>query len=216
MATRLYLLNQSPESADAPTSGDKSTTLPAGTSNGTTPGEFYMGLTIGTAQASYGFTSIAQTAQQSGTYRRWSSSKLTAQTVSANTWTFFFGADESNGSANFFTSLCVYVWNPAGSSVRGFIYDNAATLGTEWATSQSAQSVTFSGSAVTASDNDYLVCEWWYNATQAMGTAYTGNFYWSGTNETTTGTGNTSVATYLETPQDLNFKLPKSNFIFIM
>lgn len=221
MATRLYLssdlnIDDPFNDPDAPTSGEKSTALPVGIINSSTPANYRLSTTIDTAQNSSGFSSIASTTQQSGVSNRWYSKKLTAQTVSANTWTFFFAATESNNAANAFTSLSVYIWDPVGSSVRGFLYDNSATLGTEWGTSVSAQSVTFSGSAVTASDNDFLVIEWWNNATHSMATSYILTFYWGGTDDVTTGTGNNSVATYLETPQNLNFKKPTSSTIFIM
>lgn len=216
MATRLYFTDTARDANDSPSSGEKSTALPIGTSNGGTPTNLFMSTTIGTSQASTTISTLAQTTQQSGVVRRWISNRLTAQTIDANTWTFFSAAAEDNAQANAFTSLSVYVWNPGNSSVRGFVYDNSATLGTKYATSQSAQSVTFSGSAVTISDNDYLVAEWWYNATQGMTINYVVTQYWNGTNDTTTGTGNTSTATYLETPQNLILKTPKSNFVFIM
>lgn len=217
MATRLYLRATQPATEDKAGSGESSTALPVGTANGTSPTNYNLSLNIGTGQTSWSLNTLAQTAQQSGTVSKWSSNRLVAQTIFANTWTFFFGATESNAAANMFTSLSVYVWSSSGGGfVRGYIYDNAATLGTEWATSQSAQSVTFSGSQVAAQEDDLLVIEWWYNATQGMGTAYTGTGYFDGTNDTTTGTGNTNTATYLETPQDLILKVPKSNFIFIM
>lgn len=217
MTTRLYCLGGSAlPAADAPTSGEKSTALPNGTANGTTPINRLMSPVKGTSLSGVLTTTLAQTARQSGTAIRFISNRLAAQTISANTWTFFSAADESNAAANAYTALSVYVWNPSGSSVRGFIYDNTAELGTEYATSMSAQSVTFSGSAVTAVEGDFLVCEWWYTSAQSMATAYTINHYFAGTDDTTTGTGNTSPATYLETPQDLILRLPKSSAIFIM
>lgn len=220
MATRFYLLTDSAidsfNDPYAPTSGEKSTALPVGDSNSSSPGSYFLSTTIGAGQGSIGYTTLASSTQQSGVARRWYSRQLLPQTITAQTWTFFFGASESNNNANAFTSLSVYVWNPVGSSVRGFIYDNSAALGTEWATSASAQSVTFSGSAVTASDNDILVIEWWNNATQSMATSYTLTQYYGGTDATTTGTGNSSIATYLETPQNLDLKTPKSSVIFVM
>lgn len=217
MATRLFFrTGSSLPTNDAPSAGEKSTALPNGTANGTSPVSRLMSPVKSTAQATSLTTTLAQTARQSGTAIRFVSNRLAAQTINANTWTFFSAADESNAAANVFTALSIYVWNPAGGSVRGFIYDNVAELGTEFNTSQSAQSVTVSGSAVTAVEGDFLVCEWWYTAAQAMATAYTINQYYGGTDDTTTGTGNTSVATYLETPQDLILRLPMSSAIFIM
>lgn len=217
MATRLFFRNEAAlPAADAPTAGEKSTALPNGTANGTSPTSRLMSPVKTATQTSAAVTTLAQTARQSGTVLRFVSNRLAAQTINANTWTFFSAADESNAAANAFSALSIYVWNPAGSSVRGFIYDNVAELGTEFSTSQSAQSLTVSGSAVTAVEGDFLVCEWWYTAAQGMGTAYTVDFFYGGTDETTTGTGNTSTATYLETPQDLILRLPKSSVIFIM
>lgn len=216
MATRLYLRGDILPSVDAPSAGEKSTALPAGTANGTTPTSYHMSPVEGSSQTSVTVTTLAQTTSQTGCLARFVSNRLPSGTISANTWTFFYASDESNGAANMFLSLSIYVWNTSSGIVRGFIYDNASGLGTEWATSQSAQSITVSGNAVTGSAGDLLVCEVWYNSVQAMATAYTGSFYWNGTDDTTTGTGNASTASYLETPQNINLRLPKSSTIFIM
>lgn len=216
MPTRLYLRNDLLPSRDTPVTSEQSTALPIGTAGSTVPINYHMSPVEGLSQTSSSFATLAQNTQQSGTQLRWVSNRLPSVTISANTWTFFYAAAESNAAANLFLSLSVYVWNKAIDDVRGYIYDSSATLGTEWATSQSTQSITFSGNAVTASSGDLLVCEVWHNATQGMSTSYTGTFYWNGTDDVTTGTGNTSTASYLETPQNINLYLPKSNVTFIM
>lgn len=220
MATRLYLRNTTqPTSLGYPTT-EQSTALHVGTANNTTSTAAYdLSTTKGSAQTSVAWTVLNQTALQSGLRPyRWCTEPLFAQTISANTWTFFFKAQESGGQANMFTAASLYVWRPSTSAVVGYLYDNAAALGAEWSTTAggSAQSVTFSGSAVTAAEGDIIVFEWWYRMTAVSASAYTGTAYFDGTNETTTGTGNTSCATYIETPQNLAIKSPRTSIVFIM
>lgn len=216
MATRLFLRNDLLPTRDEPTSGEKSTALPVGTAGSTTPNDYHMSPVKGSSEVNQVTATLAQNTQQSSNPYRWTSNRLPTVTISANTWTFFFGSLESNAAANIFVSLSVYVWDKSTETVRGYIYDSSTQLGTEWGTTKSAQSFTFSGSSVSATAGDLLVCEVWHNAIQGMSTSYNGTFYWDGTDDTTTGTGNTSVASYLETPQDINLILPKSRITFIM
>jgi hypothetical protein len=204
-----------------PTTGEKSTALPTGTLNVDISNEYYLSTSKTTFNGSdiqFQITSLAQTATQSSTWgNRFSSeSLLSAQTISANTWTIFYKSDEANNNANAFLGMSIYVWRPTTNSVVGFIYDSTTQLGTEFGTTASTQSVTVSGSAVTANRGDILVCEPWTIASQGASKSYSINFYIDGTNETTTGTGNTSCAAYIETPQNLNFINPKSSVIFVM
>jgi hypothetical protein len=67
-----------------------------------------------------------------------------------------------------------YVWRPSGGGSKvGTIYDASTALGNEWTTTDEGRVVTFSGSSLTIQDNDVLVFEPWYVATQGMATAYT-------------------------------------------
>lgn len=221
MATRLfwrYVFPGDPSPVYYPTSLEKSTALPTGTFNVDINNEFFLKTQKSTtSDVANQVSSLAQTATQSSTFGfRFSSTLLAAQTISANTWTIFYKAQESNTNANTFLAMSIYVWRPNTSSVVGFIYDSTASLGAEFGTTASTQSITVSGSAVTANRGDILVCEPWYAATQAKATSYTNTLYFDGTDETTTGTGNSSCAAYIETPQNLVFTAPKANAIFIM
>ena len=202
MATRLYFRETTNLNTNYPTTGDKSTALAVGTDGGDFNQNQDLSL-INAAGAATNLTyaSLAQTAQQSAMIARFTSPRLRAQTVNANTWTVVFTADESNGAANAFLAVSAYIWRPSTSSVVGFIRDSATTLGVEF--NNSLQTVTFSGSAVTAEANDILVIEAWNVATQAMATSYTITF-------TTSASG---TQRYIETPQDLAFTSNSQVFI---
>lgn len=193
MATRFF--TRGVAAPIALSSGDKSTALPVGTDGGDFNQSLALLLTNQATQTDYTYSSLAQTAQQSAMIARHSSAALRAQTINANTWTLLFEGDESNAAANAFLAVSVYVWRPSTSAVVGFIRDSATTLGIEFNASQ--QTVTFSGSAVTAAAGDILVLEAWNVATQGMATSYT--ITWS------VGRVATNVNSYLETPQDLSF-----------
>lgn len=219
MATRFYLRNVN--ATTSPTAGSKSSVFPYGTGNGTTfTNELSLLTTIGSSQTSVSKTTLAQTAEQSGTMvSRFSSEALASQTISANTWEFFFKASESNTNANAFTLQSIYIWRPSTSSVVGYIHESGLGGGSEWGTTAQAQSLSISGSQVVVQDLDILVHEWWYNSTQGAAKSYTVTGFYNGTDATTIGTGNTSTATYLETPQNLTFysaPIQKSSIIFIM
>lgn len=199
MATRFFFRGGSPTVAGSPkaepTTGDKSAVLPVGTDGGDFNAilRFLMLEDSTSANTSNSYATLAQTTQQSAMFARHSSSFLAAQTISANTWTVVFQADESNTAANAFLALSVYVYRPSTNAVVGFIYDSATTLGVEF--SNTVQTVTFSGSAVTAQAGDFLVLEAWNVATQAMATSYNVSWFLSGTTN----------SLYLETPQNLRF-----------
>lgn len=197
MATRLHFRSMTTGTAGKaltfPTTGDKSTALPVGTDGG----DFNQSqdMTKDNAAAAVGLTysTLAQTAQQSAMIARFSSSKLRAQTISANTWTVAFTGSVSNANANAFLAVSLYVYRPSTNAVVGFIRDSATTLGTAFA--GTLQTVTFAGSAVTAAAEDFLVLEAWNVATQAAGKSYTVTF----------NTSVTATPRYVETPQDLSF-----------
>lgn len=204
MATRLFT-----RGTTAPiglTTGDKSTALPVGTDGGDFNQNLALLRTNQATQTDYTYASLAQTAQQSAMIARHSSGELKAQTINANTWTLLFEGNESNGAANAFLAVSVYVWRPSTSSVVGFIRDSATTLGVEFAGAN--QTVTFAGSAVTVQEGDILVLEAWNVATQAMATSYT--ITWS------VGRVGTNIDTYIETPQDLLFLSKEQVQVFII
>lgn len=193
MATRLYT-----RGTTAPiglTAGDKSTALPVGSDGGDFNQGLALLLTTQATQTDYTYSSLAQLTQQSAMIARHSSAALKAQTIDANTWTLLFEGNESDIRANAFLAISLYVWRPSTSSVVGFIIDSATTLGIEF--DGTNQTVTFSGSQVTAAAGDILVLEAWNVATQAKGISYT--ITWS------VGRVATGVDSYLETPQNLSF-----------
>lgn len=202
MATRLFFRETTNLNTDYPTSGDKSTVLPVGTDGGDfNQSQDLSLLNAAGAATNLTYSSLAQTAQQSAMIARFTSPRLRAQSVDANTWTVVFTGDESNNAANAFLAVSVYIWRPSNSSVVGFIRDSATTLGVEF--NNSLQTVTFSGSAVTAEAGDILVVEAWNVATQSMATSYTITF-------TTSASG---TQRYIETPQDLAFTSNEQVFI---
>ena len=205
MATRLYFRETTNLNTNYPTTGDKSTALPVGTDGGDFNQNQDLSLlamfNLVPGPSNLTYSSLAQTAQQSAMIARFTSPRLRAQTVNANTWTVAFTANESNAAANAFLAVSAYIWRPSTSSVVGFIRDSATTLGVEF--NNSLQTVTFSGSAVTAEAGDILVVEAWNVATQGMGTSYTITF-------TTSASG---TQRYIETPQDLAFTSTEQVFI---
>lgn len=210
MATRLYL--HVAAASDPPTAGDKSSALPSGTANANSGASFEslsMNTSIGSSETSKTRTSLAQTADQDGYICRFTTTTLDVnQTISANTWTFSFAADSANANANAFIRLSIYVWRPSSSSVVGYMWDShSATTGeTEWNDLEgNNNTVTVSGSSVSALAGDVIVCEVWYHAAQSKTTAYLNTFYFDGN---TAGGDSPNSASYLETPQNLTFGTP--------
>jgi hypothetical protein len=201
MATRFFFATDT--AAFAPTAGSKSTALPNGTDNSLTANDSQsLLLTANNSAVTETINTLAQTARQSGRFARFTSGSVTAQTISANTWTVVIDPRESNNSADAFLALSAYVWRPSTNSVVGYIYDSNAQIGSEWTTSLSSVTYTFSGSAVSAQLGDVVVIEVWYTAAQAKATSYQVQVRY-----------NTS-SQYLETPQDLNFVIPPRYFFF--
>lgn len=205
MATRFYIRETT--SPFAPTAGDKSTALPVGTDLGDSNQSLALltsNFGLPSVQTDYTVTTSAITTQQSQMMARHTSPKLRAQTISANTWTLAFDASESNGDANAFLAVSFYIWRPSTSAVVGFIRDSATTLGVEF--NGTLQTVTFSGSSVTAAAGDVLTLEAWLVNT--AGKANTRTITWS------IGLVAANTYTYIETPQDLSF-LRSNEFILI-
>lgn len=226
MATRLFLRNTA--ALFPPTAGEKSTALPAGTANNQAGKEsLALSLVKGPAEQTTGFSTLAQTGLQNGLLQRHTSPKLAAQTISANTWTFYHKALESNANANILSVGSIYVWRPGTNSVVGYIYDSSATIDIgyrsaadfEWNNNPAQGGTgTVSGASVVAAAEDVLVYEVWYSATQSMGSTYTGTFYYAGTNDTdiADGTTNASAAAFIETPQNLTFFSTPATYQFLV
>lgn len=145
----------------------------------------------------------AQTARQSGLFAVWVSEPLAAQTVSAQTWTMFVGNQQSNSRADAYTAASLYIWR--SGAVASYIFDAAQQLGSEWTTTTSVESFTASLGSFTLQASDRLVLEVWYTSAQVKAQSYQNTLLWGGNDDTTTGNGNGSPASYISLPQTLNF-----------
>jgi hypothetical protein len=206
VAFKVYLRGTA-YSGTTPTT-EQSTSMPVGTSNSSAYVLKTLAATTGNApSATPGNNTLAQTGQQSGMGFAFVSSGLAAQTIAAATWTFAFGASESNINANCFVVPILYVWRPSGGGSKvGTIYDASTALGNEWTTTDEGRVVTFSGSSLTIQDNDVLVFEPWYVATQGMATAYTIHIDFDGTTEPTEAVSLAGdYASYLSNPNTISF-----------
>jgi hypothetical protein len=203
VATRLYLRDLT--SSNAPTAGEKSAALPVGTFKGNsgTVESLSLSTTKGNSDVSTSITSLAQTAHQDGYIARFTSDPLTAQTIPAQSWTCAIKCQESNASANAFFVLSLYIWRPSTSSVVGYIYDSDTALSTEWPTTAAGRVFTISGAAITTQNNDVLVLEVWYHATQGQSQSYTNRIYYNGATDVTSG--GTGGGSYIESPATLSF-----------
>jgi hypothetical protein len=212
VATRFYLRDT--PSYEAPTAGKKSAVLPvAAVTDGNSGNPFenrslliQKGQTLPDSVISR--SSIANTAHQDQYLGRFTSRKLAAQTITAQTWTLAVATLETNAGANSFTVASVYVWRPGTSSVVGYIYDSDSPLGVEWSTTLDGQVLTFSGAAVTCQLGDVLVMEFWrHAATQGAATAWLQQLNYNG-HVDVLGTTTADPASYLETPQNLTLDTP--------
>ena len=210
--TRLYLRDT--PSYEAPTAGTKSAVLPNAASNDGNSGNPFENRSLLTVRGQtlpdsvITRSSIASTAHVDQYMCRFTSRKLEAQTISAQTWTAAVATLETNANANSVTMLSVYVWRPSNSTVVGYIYDSHTALGTEWSTTLDGQVLTFGGSSVSAQAGDVIVMEFWRHTDgQASGTAYTQQLNYNSYVDVL-GTTTADPACYLETPQGLLFQDP--------
>jgi hypothetical protein len=202
MATRFYFRNIT--SPYAPTAGTKSAVLPNGTDNSLTANDSQSLLLTTDTDVQVDITSLAQTTRQSGRFARFTSNPLVSQTISANTWDYTLRNRESNAPANTYKAGSIYVWRPSTSSVVGYVYDSNAEIGIEWTTIFTNDSSNITGSAVTATNGDVLVCEVWYTAAQGSTKSFTNSIQYN-------------ESSYIETPQDLDFVNIKENiFAYII
>jgi hypothetical protein len=211
--TLFYLRNVT--SAQAPSGGSRSTALPTGTANNQS-GALSLSLleSVGSSQTSVSFSTVAQTAVQSGILARFTSDPLGAQTISAQTWTLFQRTFETNGQANIFSAGSIYVFRPSNNTVVGYVYDSSADIEMnfrsaaplhEWeSTSPGSTGLgTVVGSEVACLQGDVLVFEAWYTAAQGKSTSYANNlFYFNGVSATP---GTTDAAAYIEAPQTFTY-----------
>jgi len=222
MATKLYLhASTSSVTGTLPTDEQSSLTPDANDFEGSRTTNRTMNTTIGVSQANLTNTSTADTSSHNYYVSRWVSPLLYQGNVSANTWTFEFGAKESNAAANFPVSgtavagrVNCYIWKPSNGTKVGTILDGNTNADCEEAgTTQSVINMTFSGAQVTGMTpgDAVLVIEMWAIVTQANGTQRTQDVYYDGTTENSTS----SEAAYLSTPENLQFTESPDNMTSI-
>lgn len=197
---------------EAPTYGTKSTALPgSGAATDGNSGKSFEDRTLHTVRGQgkpdsiISRTSIANTVHTDQYMARFTSRRLQAQSVAANTWTIGFAFLETDAGANSQLCLSVYVWRPSTNAVVGYIYDSDTALGAEWLATLDGIVTTFSGAAVTAELDDVIVVEVWrHTAAQGVATAYLQSLVYNSYVDVI----NTTVAdpaSYIETPQNLTF-----------
>lgn len=163
--------------------------------------------TKGSSQTFFSFNSIASTAAQQQYIGKWISPPLTVTSIpDTDTWTFAFGSAEGSTNANSKVALSVYVLK-ADDTVRGYVYDLATGLGSEWNASEDGRLLTFTPSSVAVTgivNTDRLVVEVWRVCPlQGMATAYAQTFYFDGIIDPTEFGATNDHASYLSTPQDM-------------
>lgn len=180
-----------------------------------------MNRTKGVSTSNYRTVDVSQASTIRAYFTRFVSQQLMAGTITAQTWTYNFGARQESTSANFPVSganqpvyICLYVWRP-GTGKVGTIYEgNSSSDADECATAGNAYSehVTFSGSAVTVQDNDVLIFEVWFQiSTGGIFGSYQIVFIYDGQRADILNSG-TSIgasldyAAFIETPQNIFFQ----------
>ncbi len=157
--------------------------------------------TIGTSETTVQGSSTSNVVETAEFFTSFSSTALRVAVINAETWTIAVDVSEGNIAANSRMLPIVYTFRKSDSSVR-FVIDAHTAIGGEWNNIANGQVATFSGSAVTVAEDDYLVLEFWrHTDSQAMAMAFTQTLSYDGTVDVTQNS-TTSAASYLETPQD--------------
>lgn len=225
MATKLYFHNVSSNISNLPTTNQSALT-PATPASGQSPaGDFSENRVMDRIKGSS--SNAIKTCGLNGTanlasyfFIKFVSPKLTAQTISAETWGYAFGARENSLSINYPCSgtnkavyICLYVWRPGTGKVFTVYEGDSSSAADEPSSIDITYSeyVTFSGTSGSVQLNDVLVLEVWFRIDPAsyitnmqMVWVYDG----AQTETTTSGTSYgdvTAYPAYLETPQDLTF-----------
>jgi hypothetical protein len=200
MATRLYLRNTANGTTGLPTT-KQSTRATVGNAQATTVNK-NLSTTIGTSQQSIlisigsGYTYIG----------RWVSDVIGQSSIAANTWTFSFGYDSFWGSSDVGVQVNIFVWRPTTTTKIGTVADSSVAQA--FNSTETGYKLTVTGSAVSSitSGTDVLCVEFMTNGSLAGGNA---NFYYDGTTAVTTNdTAASSVAAYIETPENVTIGIP--------
>lgn len=213
MATRLFFRNTTNGTGGLPTAEQSTQSSDKDAESQTT--NRTLSTTKGVSQIQLTLATLAASTVREYYFTRFVSAPLNMSSISANTWTYTIATLQSNNNADFPCSganqpvwVNCYVWRPSTSTKVGTIRDGttASTIDEFTANQEVYQVTTFSGSAVSSMvAGDVLVFEVWFNTTQDSATSYNVSFYYDGVTEGTHGSGTSSAATYIETPQNLTF-----------
>jgi len=127
---------------------------------------------------------------------------LAVSSIPAGTWEIGWAATEANANANRFLAVSVYVLK-ADDTVRGFVYDDPAHLGSEFNTGSATGKVAqFTGSSVSGVvATDRLAVEVWATTPgQAAAVGYRQNFWYDGGTDIVDGIVNGDPKTYIQAP----------------
>lgn len=180
--------------------GSLSTALPAGTNHSpTATTAMDMDSTMGSSQTSRTSTTGTSAVLTSARVGTWVSNPLNVSTINAQNWTVGFGYQENNANANQFMAFSIYVLKSDGT-VRGYIYDSATALSTEFTTAEQGRAATVAGSAVSGIQNtDQLCIEIWATGTQTLTTSRTITYYWDGGTIVSDGVATSDAGAYVHT-----------------
>lgn len=171
-----------------------------------------MNTTIGTSQTSITAVGGSAASNQTIYIGRFVSAPIYQTSIAANTWSLSVAFQEESTTQNFPVSgtdqplrINCYVWRPGGSKV-GTILDGttSSTADEGSANVERASNVTFSGSSVTIQNGDVIIIELWATGV-TRSTSADMWFYYDGTTVTTTDGTVSNHASFLETPENLNF-----------
>ena len=194
MATRLYLRNTANCTANLPTT-KQSSRATVGNAQAQTVNKT-LSTTIGKLQQDLNF------GINSGyTYIGRGVSDVISQTsIAANTWTYSFGYMSFWGSSDAGVQVCIYTWRPGTGKITTIADGSNAQA---FNSTETGYKLTIAGSAVASvtSGTDVICVEFMTNGSLSGGNA---DFYYDGT--TVVATNNTaasSVAAYIETPENI-------------
>ena len=215
MATKLYFRNTVNSTTGLPTT-EQATSLSSNKDAESQTINRTLSITAGSSEVALTLASNTSTSEQVYYFTRFVSEPLNVSSISANTWTYAFAAEEPGLSANFpctgtdkAVSVHCYVWRPSTSAKVGTVLEGttASTVDEGTANEKKSHVATFTGSSVASMlQNDVLIFEVWFKTTQNLPDSFNDIFYYGGTIDPTENTiDQASVASYISTPQNLTF-----------
>jgi hypothetical protein len=213
VATRLYFHSTTNGTPGLPTAEQSAALTSVQNLEGSQTTNRLMNTTIGTSQqviSAEGNQDNPATVYVS----RWVSPPIYQSSIAANTWTYSFAAKEVVSQQNFPVSATdkavpvnCYVWRPGGTKVGTILDGNtAATVDEGAANVERGSTTTFTGASVASVQNgDVIVFEAWFSCTLITGAGAVMSYYYDGNTVTTTDGTVSSHASFIETPENLNF-----------